>query len=70
MTEPWASVDDVATVPRIDGVEYLKRASLRKVAAILDDDRNTRPYLKSLRYAAESSTVGTREQRDAILEDW
>lgn len=45
------------------------RPAIRKVAAILDDDRDTRPYLKSLRKAAESSTVGTREQRDALLED-
>lgn len=42
---------------------------IRKVAAILDDDRDTRPYLKSLRKTAESSSIGTREQRDALLED-
>lgn len=46
------------------------RASIRKVAAILDGDRDTRPYLKSLRKAVESSSIGTREQRDALLEDW
>jgi len=46
------------------------RPSIRKVAAILDDDRNTRPYLKSLRRMAEASAIGTREQRDALLEDW
>ncbi|NVJ25855.1 hypothetical protein HUW62_32005 [Myxococcus sp. AM011] len=46
------------------------RPAIRKVAAILDDERDTRPYLKSLRKAAESSTTGTREQRDALLEDW
>ena len=45
------------------------RASIRKVAAILDDDRGTRRYLKSLRKAVESSSIGTREQRDALLED-
>jgi hypothetical protein len=46
------------------------RAAIRKVAAILDDDRDTRPYLKSLRKAAEGkSSIGTREQRDALLED-
>lgn len=45
------------------------RASIRKVAAILDDDRDTRRYLKSLRRAVESSSIGTREQRDALLED-
>jgi hypothetical protein len=45
------------------------RASIRKVAAILDDDRDTRRYLKSLRKAVESSSIGTREQRDALLVD-
>lgn len=44
--------------------------AIRKVAAILDDDRDTRPYLKSLRKSVESSSIGTREQRDALLEDW
>ena len=44
------------------------RASVRKVAAILDDDRASRAYLKSLRKAVESSSIGTREQRDALLE--
>lgn len=46
------------------------RAAIRKVAAVLDDDRDTRSYLKSLRKKAESSSSGTREQRDALLEDW
>ncbi len=46
------------------------RASIRKIAAILDEDRDTRPYLKSLRKAVESSSIGTREQHDALLEDW
>lgn len=46
------------------------RSAIRKVAAILHDDRDTRPYLKSLRRATESSSLGTREQRDALLEDW
>lgn len=46
------------------------RASIRKVAGILDDDRETRPYLKSLRKAVEVSSIGTREQRNALLEDW
>ncbi|HUW39429.1 MAG TPA: hypothetical protein VMV90_00345 [Rectinemataceae bacterium] len=46
------------------------RAAIRKVAALLDADRDTRPYLKSLRKKAESSSNGTREQRDALLEDW
>lgn len=46
------------------------RVAIRKVAAILDDDRDTRAYLRSLRKAAEGkSSVGTREQRDALLED-
>lgn len=47
------------------------RAAIRKVASVLHDDRDTRPYLKSLRKASEaSSSIGTREQRDALLEDW
>jgi hypothetical protein len=46
------------------------RATIRKVAAILHDDRDMRAYLKSLRKKAESSSSGTREQRDALLEDW
>jgi hypothetical protein len=45
------------------------RPAIRRVATILDDDRDTRPYLKSLRKTAESSTIGTREQRNALLED-
>jgi hypothetical protein len=47
------------------------RQAIRKVAAFLDDDRDTRPYLKSLRKTAEaSSIIGTREQCAALLEDW
>jgi hypothetical protein len=47
------------------------RAAIKKVTAILDDDRDARPYLKSLRKAAEAQyAVGTREQRDALLEVW
>jgi hypothetical protein len=46
------------------------RSALRKVAGVLGDDRSTRPYLKSLRKAAESSATGTREQRDAVLGGW
>jgi hypothetical protein len=46
-------------------------AAIRKLAAILDDGRETRPYLKSLRKAVETlSSIGTREQRAALLEDW
>lgn len=46
------------------------RPAIRKVAAALDDERDTRPYLKALRKAVESSTVGTREQRAGLLEGW
>lgn len=46
------------------------RPAIRKVAAILDDDKDMRRYLKSLRKTAESSSSGTREQRDALLEHW
>lgn len=46
------------------------RPAVRKVAAVLDDDRDTRRYLKSLRKVVEVSSIGSREQRDALLEDW
>ena len=47
------------------------RSAIRKVASLLSDDRNTRPYLKSLRKASEASPgIGTREQRNALSEDW
>jgi hypothetical protein len=58
-----ASLETVFTI-------VYSRPAIRKVAAILDDDRDTRPYLKSLRKSVESSSIGTREQRDALLEDW
>ena len=46
------------------------RQAIRKVAATLDDDRDTRSYVESLRKTAEaSSNIGTREQRDALLEN-
>ena len=41
-----------------------------KVVAVLDDRREARPYLKALRKAASGTmSIGTREQRDAVLED-
>lgn len=47
------------------------RHAIRKVAGILDDDREARRYLKLLRKMAEASNdIGTSEQRDALLEDW
>jgi hypothetical protein len=46
------------------------RFAIRKVVDVLDDDRDTRPYLKSLRKAVEASSIGTREQRDAFQEGW
>ncbi len=47
------------------------RHAIRKVATLLDDDRNTRPYLKRLRKVAEySSRAGTSDQRDALLAKW
>lgn len=45
------------------------RQAIRKITALLDDDRNSRPYLKSLRRAVASSSIGKREQRDALLEE-
>jgi hypothetical protein len=59
-----------ASLETVFGIVYSRQA-IRKVAASLDDDRDTRPYLKSLRKTVEaSSSIGTREQRDALLEDW
>ncbi|MDC0679392.1 GAP1-N1 domain-containing protein [Sorangium atrum] len=59
-----------ASLETVFGIVH-SRPAIRKVATILDDDRDMRPYLKSLRKVAESSsTVGTRDQRDALLEDW
>jgi hypothetical protein len=46
------------------------RAATKKVADVLDDDRDTRPYLKALRKKAELSSIGSREQREALLEGW
>lgn len=43
-------------------------AAVRMIAAVLDH-RETRPYLRALRRALESSSVGSREQRDALLDD-
>lgn len=46
------------------------RSAIKKVVDVLDDERDKRPYLKSLRKVAESSSVGTHEQREALLEGW
>jgi hypothetical protein len=46
------------------------RSAIKKVADALDHDGDTRSYLKSLRKAAESSSIGSREQRDALLGGW
>jgi hypothetical protein len=53
----------------VEAVVVHRRPAIRKVTAVLDDDRDTRPYLKSLRKAVEASSIGTSEQRDAFLED-
>jgi hypothetical protein len=58
-----------ASLETVFGIVH-NRPAIRKVAAVLDDEKNTRPYLKALRKAVQSSSVGTREQRDALLEDW
>jgi hypothetical protein len=42
--------------------------AMRKVAAVLDDGRDSRAYLKLLRRAVESSSIGTRGQREALGE--
>jgi hypothetical protein len=54
--------------PELEYAVVHSRPAIRKVVAVLDDDRDTRPYLKSLRKAVEASSIGTREQRDALLE--
>jgi hypothetical protein len=46
------------------------RSAVRKVASALDDVWDTRSYLKSLRKAADASSIGTRVQREALLENW
>jgi hypoxanthine phosphoribosyltransferase len=47
------------------------RSAIRKVVLVLDDDKDTRPYLKALRKSLEASPgVGNREQHDALLEGW
>lgn len=58
-----------ASLETVFGIVHSRQA-IKKVAAILDDDRDMRPYLKSLRKTAKSSSIGTRKQRDALLEDW
>lgn len=59
-----------ASLETVFGIVHSRQA-IRKVAAVLDDDKDTRPYLKSLRKASKASpNIGTREQRDALLEDW
>lgn len=59
-----------ASLETVFGIVFSRQA-IRKVAAILKDDKDTRRYLKLLRKAADaSSSIGTREQRDALLEDW
>jgi hypothetical protein len=60
----------VASVETFFGI-VRSRQAVKKIADILDDDRDSRLYLKSLRKAAKaSSSIGAREQRDALLEDW
>lgn len=58
-----------ASLETVFGIVH-SRPAIRKVAAVLDDDRNSRQYLKWLRGAVESSSSGTGEQRDALLQDW
>ncbi len=57
-----------ASVETLFGIVH-SRSAIRKVAAVLDDEKDTRPYLKALRKAGQSSSFGTREQRDALLEE-
>ena len=57
-----------ASLETVFGIVHSRQA-IRKVAAFLDDDRDTRRYLKSLRETAKAySNIGTREQRQTLLE--
>lgn len=47
----------------------LSRQAMKKVASTLNDGWDTRTYLKLLRKTAESSSFGSHEQREALLED-
>jgi GTPase-associated protein 1, N-terminal domain type 1 len=58
-----------ASLETVFGIIH-SRPAIRKVAAVLDDEKDMRPYLKALRKAVESSSLGTLEQRAALLEDW
>ncbi|MFO0629710.1 MAG: hypothetical protein U0325_29310 [Polyangiales bacterium] len=58
-----------ASLQTMFGIVHTWQA-VRKVAAILDERWDTRQYLKALRKDVESSAVGTREQRSALLGDW
>ena len=59
-----------ASLETVFGIVYSRHA-IKKVVEFLDVDRHTRPYLKWLRKTAEgASGIGTREQRDTLLEDW
>jgi len=58
-----------ASLETVFGVLH-SRAAIKKVSGILDGDRDTRPYLRTLRKAVDTSSVGTPEQRDALLEQW
>ena len=44
-------------------------SAIKQFTAILDDSRDTRPYLDTLRQTAKKSPIGVREQREALLED-
>ncbi|MFO0578931.1 MAG: hypothetical protein U1A78_33425 [Polyangia bacterium] len=59
-----------ASLETVFGIVFSRHA-IRKVAAILGYYRYTRPYLHGLRKVADcSSSVGTNDQRDALLADW
>jgi len=55
-----------ASLETVFGVLH-SRAAIMQVATFLDDHRGMRPYLLTLRNAAKRSSLGTREQRDALL---
>lgn len=54
-----------ASLETVFGIVHSPPA-IKKIVAALDDNRDTRPYLKALRKAVASSSIGNREQRDAL----
>ncbi|PKM46863.1 MAG: hypothetical protein CVV05_00155 [Gammaproteobacteria bacterium HGW-Gammaproteobacteria-1] len=61
--------EENASLETVFGIVHSPQA-VKKVADMLDDDRNTCSYLKTLRKSAEFSSIGSHEQRTALLKGW